>query len=66
MKTLQINIPDTLMQRLEKLVTEQGDANYVSVNSNEVTGKDAMLTDLLILGLDELEVGEAEFPDDKN
>ncbi len=66
MKTLQINIPDAVMERLEKLVTEQGGTDYVSVNSDEIGGRDALLTDLLILGLDELDVGEAEFPDDKD
>ncbi len=64
MKTLQINIPDHLMERLEKLASEQGGENYVSVNSNDVNGKDALFTDLLVLGLDELDAGEAEFPDD--
>ncbi len=64
MKTLQINLPDDVMERFEKLAREQGGTHYVSVNTNEVTGHDALLTDLLILGLDELEVGEAEFPDD--
>ncbi|RKZ45670.1 MAG: hypothetical protein DRR16_10085 [Candidatus Parabeggiatoa sp. nov. 3] len=64
MKTLQINVPDQLMERLEKLASEQGGENYVSVNSNDVNGKDALFTDLLVLGLDELDAGEAEFPDD--
>jgi hypothetical protein len=64
MKTLQINVPDNVMERLEKLSSEQGGDNYVSVNTNEVSGKDALFTDLLVLGLDELEAGEAQFPDD--
>ncbi len=64
MKTLQLNIPDDVMVRIEKLAAEQGGPNYVSVNSNEVQGRDALLTDLLILGLDELDVGESQFPDD--
>lgn len=64
MKTLQLNIPDDVMVRIEKLAAEQGGPNYVSVSSNEVQGLDALLTDLLILGLDELEVGESQFPDD--
>jgi hypothetical protein len=63
MKTLQINIPDDVMDRLEKLASKQGD-NYVSVNTNEVGGRDALFTDLLVLGLDELDVNEAEIPDD--
>jgi hypothetical protein len=63
MKTLQINVPDEVMARLEKLATEQGGDNYVSVNTNEVNGRDGLFTDLLILGLDELQAGEAEFPD---
>lgn len=64
MKPLQINLPDDVIQRFEKLYKEQGGDNYVSVNTNEVKGHDALFTDLLVLGLDELEVGEAEFPDD--
>jgi hypothetical protein len=64
MKTLQINLPDEVMARLEKLANEQGGDSYVSVNSSEVNGRDALFTDLLILGLDELEAGEAAFPDD--
>lgn len=64
MKTLQVNLPDEVMKRIEKLAAEQGGPNYVSVNSNEVRGYDALLTDLLILGLDELDVGESQFPDD--
>jgi hypothetical protein len=63
MKSLQVNIPDHLMERFEKLVASQGGDNYVSVNTDEVTGSDALFTDLLVLGLDELEAGEADFPD---
>lgn len=64
MKTLQINLPNDVVERFEKLAKEQGGDHYVSVNTNEVNGYDALFTDLLILGLDELEAGEAEFPDD--
>jgi len=64
MKPLQINLPDDVIERFEKLYKEQGGDNYISVNTNEVKGHDALFTDLLVLGLDELEVGEAEFPDD--
>jgi hypothetical protein len=63
MKTLQINLPDEVMERFEKLLAKQDGDNYVSVNTDEVSGKDALLTDLLILGLDELQAGEAEYPD---
>lgn len=63
MKTLQINLPDAVVDRFEKFALQQG-SNYVSVNSSEVSGQDALFTDLLILGLDELDAGEAEFPDD--
>jgi predicted transcriptional regulator len=64
MKTLQINLPDEVMARLDKLANEQGGDSYVSVNSSDVNGRDALFADLLILGLDELEAGEAAFPDD--
>ncbi|GEM_PF-799613 len=64
MKTLTVNIPNTVMERIEKLAAEQGGPNYISVNSDEVRGLDALLTDLLMLGLDELDVGESQFPDD--
>ncbi|MEN9848720.1 MAG: hypothetical protein RL368_1460 [Pseudomonadota bacterium] len=63
MKTLQINLPDVVVARFEKFALQQG-SDYVSVNSTEVSGQDALFTDLLILGLDELDAGEAEFPDD--
>lgn len=63
MKTLEINLPDNVVARIEKLAAEQGDG-YASVNSTEVTGRDALLTDLLVLGLDELAAGEDDFPDD--
>lgn len=63
MKTLEIHLPDDVMERLEKLIAQQG-TNYASVNTTELTGRDALLTDLLILGLDEIEAGETEFPDD--
>jgi len=63
MKTVQFNLPDEVADRLEKLLSAQS-AGYVSVNSTEVSERDALFTDLLILGLDELDVGENEFPDD--
>jgi len=62
MKSLQVNIPDNLMERFEKLVAAQGGDDYVSVNTDEVSGKDALFTDLIVLGLDELE-DETNFPD---
>lgn len=65
MKILQVNLPDEVMQRIEKLATEQNGTEYISVNTNEVRGLDALVTDLLILGLDELEVGESQFPDEE-
>ena len=63
MKTLQVNLPDDVVSRFEKIAEAQGD-DYVSVNSDEVKGKDALFTDLLILGLDELAAGEDDFPDE--
>lgn len=63
MKTITISVPDNVAQRLDKLVNALSE-DYVSVNTSEVTGQDALLTDLLILGLDEIAAGEAEFPDD--
>lgn len=63
MKTVEIRVPDDMMARLEKLLTAQG-TDYVSVNTNEVAGREALLTDLLILGLDALDAGETSFPDD--
>ena len=65
MKTLEINLPDDVAARFEKLATQQGD-DYVSVSASEVTGRDALLTDLLVLGLDELAAGEDDFPDDND
>jgi hypothetical protein len=62
MQTIQLQIPDEIYQRLEKLVAAQG-ADYASVNT-DLTGRDALLTDLLVLGLDEIDAGEEEFPDD--
>lgn len=64
MKKLEVSLPDNVVARFEKLFSEQGGSGYVSVNSNDVSGRDALVTDLLILGLDELAAGEAEFPDD--
>ncbi len=64
MKKLEVSLPDDVVARFEKLFVEQGGNGYVSVNSNDVSGRDALVTDLLILGLDELAAGEAQFPDD--
>jgi len=63
MKSLQFQLPDAIAARVEKLVLEQG-GDYESVNAAELKGRDALLTDLLILGLDELSAGESDFPDD--
>jgi len=63
MKTITISVPDNVAQRLDKLVDALSE-DYISVNTSEVIGQDALLTDLLILGLDEIAAGEAEFPDD--
>ena len=63
MKTVEIHVPDDVMKRLENLLATQG-TGYVSVNTSEVTGQEALLTDLLILGLDALDAGETTFPDD--
>ncbi|MDM8545259.1 hypothetical protein [Candidatus Venteria ishoeyi] len=63
MQTLEIQVPDELAQRLETLVAEQG-TDYESLNS-DLKGRDALLGDLLLLGLDELIAGEDEFPDDE-
>ena len=64
MKTVEVYLPDDVMRRFEKLSVERGN-DYVSVNTDEVKGKDALLTDLLVLGLDELIAGESEFPDEE-
>jgi hypothetical protein len=64
MQKLEANLPDSVHSRLQKLFTEQGGDNYVSVNSDEVKGHDALLTDLLMLGLEELLDTEAQYPDD--
>lgn len=64
MKKLEANLPDNVLTRFDKLFQEQGGEGYVSVNTDEVTGRDALLTDLLILGLDQLIDTEAQFPDD--
>jgi hypothetical protein len=63
MKTLQINLPDDVVERFKKVAAKRGEG-YVSVNCDEVRGQDALFTDLIILGLDELEAGESEFPDE--
>lgn len=63
MKTLSITLPDDVIERFEKLVIQRGDG-YVSVNTNEVNGRDALFADLLMFGLDELEVSDSEIPDD--
>ncbi len=65
MKTLQINLPDNIAERFEKLAVAQGE-DYASVNTTEVTGRDALFADLLVLGLDEIEAGAAQFPDSDN
>ena len=62
MQTIQLQIPDDIYQRLEKFISSQG-SDYASVNT-DLTGRDALLTDLLVLGLDEIDAGEEEFPDD--
>ena len=64
MKTLQIQLPDEIATRFEKLAEQQGD-DYESVNSDDVKGRDALFTDLLVLGLEELTAGEDDFPDDE-
>ncbi|MCP4700405.1 MAG: hypothetical protein GY862_26665 [Gammaproteobacteria bacterium] len=63
MKTLQFQVSDELSERLEKLAAQQGE-DYASVNASELSGRDALFTDLLILGLDEIAAGEDEYPDD--
>ncbi len=63
MKTLSITLPDDVIERFEKLAIQRGN-DYVSVNTNEVSGRDALLADLLIFGLDELEVFDTDIPDD--
>lgn len=64
MKKIEVSLPDSVVERFEKLFAEQGGSSYVSVNTNDVSGRDALFTDLLILGLDELAAGEDQFPDD--
>lgn len=61
MKTLQFQVPDEIFERLEKLAQQRAD--YASVNT-DLTGRDALFTDLIVLGLDEITAGEEEFPDD--
>jgi hypothetical protein len=63
MKTLQFQIPDEIAARVEKLIQQRG-ADYESVNTSEIKGRDALLTDLVAVGLDEILAGETEFPDD--
>lgn len=63
MKTIQFQTSDEVAARLEKLLSAEGEG-YESVNTSEVHGRDALLTDLVLLGLDELDVQENEFPDD--
>ncbi len=63
MKTIQFQIPDVLFERLEKLAGQRG-SDYESVSSDELKGRDALFTDLLMLGLDEISAGEQAFPDD--
>lgn len=63
MKTIEFQTSDEIAARLEKLL--QAEANgYESVNTSEVKDRDALLSDLILLGLDELDVQENEFPDD--
>lgn len=63
MKTIEFQIPDDLQARLDKLAAQRGD-DYESVISAELKGRDALFTDLLSLGLDEISAGEEDFPDD--
>ena len=63
MANIQFEVPDEIAARLDKLAAQQG-ADYESVNASNLQGRDALLTDLLVLGLDELSAGEEEFPDD--
>lgn len=63
MKTVQFQIPDELHDRLEGFAAKQG-SDYASVNTPELSGRDALFCDLLMLGLDEIDAGEEEFPDD--
>ncbi len=63
MANIQFEVPDAIAERLNTLVAQQG-AGYESVNAAGLQGRDALLTDLLILGLDELSAGENEYPDD--
>jgi hypothetical protein len=64
MQKLEANLPDDVYARLKKLLLEQGGDDYVSVNTDEVKGHDALLTDLLTLGLEQLIDTEAQYPDD--
>jgi len=64
MQKLEANLPDSVYSRLQTLFTEQGGDDYVSVNTDEVKGHDALLTDLLMLGLEQLMDTEAQYPDD--
>jgi hypothetical protein len=63
MKKIEFQIPDNVYKRLEQFIATQG-SDYASVNTTEVTGRDALLTDLMVLGLDEIDAGESDFPDD--
>ncbi|WP_353572139.1 hypothetical protein [Candidatus Albibeggiatoa sp. nov. BB20] len=64
MQKLEANLPNIVHNRLQKLFTDQGGNDYISVNSDEVKGHDALLTDLLMLGLDQLIDTEEQYPDD--
>ncbi len=64
MQKLEVNLPDSVYNRLQKLFTDQGGDDYASVNTDEVKGYDALLTDLLTLGLEQLIDTEAQYPDD--
>ncbi len=63
MANIQFEVSDAIVERIDKLVAAQG-ADYESVNAAGLKGRDALLSDLLVLGLDELSAGEDEFPDD--
>ncbi|MEM7018487.1 MAG: hypothetical protein AAF512_14240 [Pseudomonadota bacterium] len=53
MKTFTFQAPDDIAERLEKLIASQGD-DYASVNTDDVKGSEALILDLVMMGLDEL------------
>jgi predicted transcriptional regulator len=63
MKTIEIQVPDEIVKRLDNLIAAQGQY-YESVNAASLKGRDALLMDVFILGLDELDEGNESFPDD--